>query len=136
VPGKPSVNHGTSQRFGLLAVPGYDLSGHFDVARMNGYDPLIALDPGADGVSYSLILHIRRPGARTGNSATLPPALEVASTGNSRWCSAVRPPACLPFAQGYSLKSSRSAAFPARLASVAVAKKVLERSIALFLPAR
>jgi len=79
VPGKPSVNHGTSQRFGLLAVPGYDLSGHFDVARMNGYDPLIALDPGADGVSYSLILHMPQTGCtywKLSNPTTSPRGCE------------------------------------------------------------
>jgi hypothetical protein len=58
MPGKPFVDPGMSQRFSLLAVATDDLSGHFNVPRMNGYDPLIALNPHSDGVSYSLVVHV------------------------------------------------------------------------------
>jgi hypothetical protein len=57
MPVEPFIDHGMSQRFGLLAVAGYDFSSHFNVSRMNGDDPLISFDPGADGVSYAPVLH-------------------------------------------------------------------------------
>jgi hypothetical protein len=41
------------QRFRLLTVARYDLSGAFNVSRMNGYAPFISFDPGADGVPYA-----------------------------------------------------------------------------------
>jgi hypothetical protein len=58
VPGKPFIDHGISQRLGLLSVAGYDFSGHFNVPGVNGYDPLITLNPDSDRVSYSLVIHI------------------------------------------------------------------------------
>jgi hypothetical protein len=54
---EPIVYHGMSQCFRLFAVAGYDFSGAFNIIRMNGYVPLIAFDPGADGVPYASILH-------------------------------------------------------------------------------
>jgi hypothetical protein len=57
MPVEPFVDHGTSQRFRLRTIAVYDFSRHFNVARMNGYDPLISFDPSADGVSNALVFH-------------------------------------------------------------------------------
>ena len=57
VPVEPFVDHGMSQRFRFRTIAVYDLSGHFNVARMNGNDPLIPFDQGADGVSYTSVFH-------------------------------------------------------------------------------
>jgi hypothetical protein len=57
VPVEPFVDHGMSQRFRLRTIAIYDLSGHFNVARMNGYDPLIPFDPSADSISNALVFH-------------------------------------------------------------------------------
>ena len=46
-----------SHSFRLLAVAVYDFSGHFNVPRMNRYDPLVSLNPSADGISYTSVLH-------------------------------------------------------------------------------
>jgi hypothetical protein len=54
---KPFVDQGMSHRFRLLAVAVYDFSGHFNVPRMNRYDPLVSLNPSADGISYTSVLH-------------------------------------------------------------------------------
>ena len=57
MPLEPFVDHGVSQQFGLFAVTVYHFSGAFDVLRMNGYDPLVPFDPGADRISYSPVFH-------------------------------------------------------------------------------
>jgi hypothetical protein len=54
---KPFVDQGMSHRFRLLTIAVYDFSSHFNVPRMNRYDPLVSLNPGADGVSYTSVLH-------------------------------------------------------------------------------
>jgi hypothetical protein len=54
---EPLVDHGVSQQFGLFAVTVYHFSGAFNVLRMNGYDPLVPFDPGADRISYSPVFH-------------------------------------------------------------------------------
>ena len=54
---KPFVDQGMSHRFRLLAVAVYDFSGHFNVPGMNRYDPLVSLNPSADGISYTSMLH-------------------------------------------------------------------------------
>jgi hypothetical protein len=54
---KPFVDQGMSHSFRLLAVAVYDFSGHFNVPRMNRYDPLVSLNPSADGISYTSVLH-------------------------------------------------------------------------------
>ena len=54
---EPFVDHGVSQQFGLFAVTVYHFSGAFNVFRMNGYDPLVSFDPGADRVWYSPVFH-------------------------------------------------------------------------------
>ncbi len=57
MPLEPCVVHGASQQFGLCAVTVYHFSGAFNVLRMNGYDPLVPFNPGADRISYSPIFH-------------------------------------------------------------------------------
>jgi hypothetical protein len=54
---KPFVDQGMSHSFRLLAVAVYDFSGHFNVPGMNRYDPLVSLNPSADGISYTSMLH-------------------------------------------------------------------------------
>ena len=54
---EPFVDHRLSQQFGLFAVTVYHFAGALNVLRMNGYDPLVPFDPGADRVSYSLVFH-------------------------------------------------------------------------------
>lgn len=54
---EPFVDQGMSHRFRLLTVAVYDFSGHFNVPRMDRYDPLVSLNPSADGVSYTSVLH-------------------------------------------------------------------------------
>jgi hypothetical protein len=54
---KPFVDQGMSHRFRLLTVAVYDFSGHFNVPRMDRYDPLVSLNPSADGISYTPVLH-------------------------------------------------------------------------------
>jgi len=54
---EPIVYHGMSQCFRLFAVAIYDFASAFNIIRMNGYAPLIAFDPGADGVPYASMLH-------------------------------------------------------------------------------
>jgi hypothetical protein len=54
---EPFVDHGVSQQFGLFAVTVYHFSVAFNVLRMNGYDPLVPFDPGADRISYSPVFH-------------------------------------------------------------------------------
>jgi hypothetical protein len=54
---EPIVYHGMSQCFRLFAVASYDFATAFNIIRMNGYAPLIAFDPGADGVPYASMLH-------------------------------------------------------------------------------
>ncbi len=67
---EPIVYHGMSQCFRLFAVASYDFASAFNIIRMNGYAPLIAFDPGADGVPYASILHkdIFVPNRMPGNS--------------------------------------------------------------------
>jgi hypothetical protein len=50
---EPIVYHGMSQCFRSFAVASYDFASAFNIVRMNGYPPLIAFDPGADGVPYA-----------------------------------------------------------------------------------
>ena len=54
---EPFVDHGVSQQFGLFAVAVYHFSGAFNVLRMNGYDPLVPFDSGADRISYAPVFH-------------------------------------------------------------------------------
>jgi hypothetical protein len=54
---EPFVDQGMSHRFRLLTIAVYDFSSHFNVPRMNCYDPLVSLNPSADGVSYTSVLH-------------------------------------------------------------------------------
>jgi hypothetical protein len=54
---EPFVDHGVGQQFGLFAVTAYHFSRAFNVLRMNGYDPLVPFDPGADRIAYSPVLH-------------------------------------------------------------------------------
>jgi hypothetical protein len=54
---EPIVDHRMSQRFRLFAVASYDFPGAFNITGMNGYAPLIAFDPGADGVPYASVFH-------------------------------------------------------------------------------
>ncbi len=51
MPVAPFVDHGMSQRFRLRTIAACDLAGHFNVPGVNGHDPLISFDPGADGIS-------------------------------------------------------------------------------------
>jgi hypothetical protein len=57
MPFEPFVDHSMSQRFRLRVIAVYDFSSHFNVARMNGYDPLIWFDPSADGISNTPVFH-------------------------------------------------------------------------------
>jgi hypothetical protein len=57
MPLEPFVDHGVSQQFGLFAATVYHFSVAFNVLRMNGYDPLVPFDPGADRISYSPVFH-------------------------------------------------------------------------------
>ena len=57
MPLEPFVDHGVSQQFCLFAVTVYHFSGAFNVLRMNGNDPLVPFNPGADRISYSPIFH-------------------------------------------------------------------------------
>jgi hypothetical protein len=54
---EPIVDHRMSQRLRLLAVAGYTFWDAFNIAGMNGYSPVVPLNPGADGVSYSSVFH-------------------------------------------------------------------------------
>ena len=70
MPLEPFVDHGLSQQFGLFAVTVYHFSGSFNVLRMNGYDPLVPFDSGADRISYSPVLHsdMIAPSLQLGNA--------------------------------------------------------------------
>jgi hypothetical protein len=54
---EPLVDHGMCEHLRLLTVAAHYFSGHFHVAGMNGHEPFIAFDPGADRVPYASVLH-------------------------------------------------------------------------------
>ena len=54
---EPIVYHRPSQCFGVLAVAGYDFAGAFNIAWINGYEPFVSFDPGADGVPDAPVFH-------------------------------------------------------------------------------
>jgi hypothetical protein len=54
---EPIVDHRMSPRFRQLAVAGYNFRDAFNITGMNGYSPVVPLNPGADGVSYSFVFH-------------------------------------------------------------------------------
>jgi hypothetical protein len=54
---KPFVDHGMRERLRLLAVPAHNFSGYFHVTGMNGHEPFIAFDSGADRIPYASIFH-------------------------------------------------------------------------------
>jgi hypothetical protein len=54
---EPIVDHRMSQRFRLLAVASYVFPGAFNITGMNGYAPVVALDPGADSVPDASVFH-------------------------------------------------------------------------------
>src|SRR5262249_41868179 len=54
---EPIVDHRMSQPFRLLAVASYDFPGAFNTTGMNGYAPVVAFDPGADGVPDASVFH-------------------------------------------------------------------------------
>jgi hypothetical protein len=56
-PFQPFNDHGTRQQFRLLTVAIHNSSGLLNLPGINGDDPLIALDPNADGVSYAPVVH-------------------------------------------------------------------------------
>jgi len=45
------------EHLGLLTVAAHYFSRHFRVAGMNGHEPFIAFDPGADRIPYASVLH-------------------------------------------------------------------------------
>ena len=54
---EPIVYHRPSQCFGVLAVAGYDFAGASNIAWINGYEPFVSFDPGADGVPDAPVFH-------------------------------------------------------------------------------
>lgn len=55
--GKPSVDHGMSLQFRVLASSGNYLPRHFNARRMNGDRPSLSLGPNANCISYAPVLH-------------------------------------------------------------------------------
>jgi hypothetical protein len=82
---KPFVDQGMSHRFRLLTVAVYDFSGHFNVSRMNRYDPLVSLNPSADGISYAPVLHTDMLHLNSKLSNALRPTWRRAGTQQSQY---------------------------------------------------
>ena len=82
---EPFVDQGMSHCFRLLTVAVYDFSGHFNVPRMDRYDPLVSLNPSADGISYTSVLHrdMLHSNSKLGNALRRPgDAPNLASKAN------------------------------------------------------